>query len=499
MRRSSFLVALILCLAACQHETPATGTAPATTTSTATSSTAPAAQDPFIRYQPIDQKVFLPTATIDGWINSTPPNDAAIDDHCWKLWAAMNKPSGQTFNGTALPIWETWWDSTTVYKVNEAPMPTADAGQGGDLLMAKMPNRAVPAQRRFHRPNQFFKGHTAPVSARGKVGPVTGAPALLLTFNRFTQEMKDHVWNNAYYLESTLTNLNNGWPTGTPVANRAIKPFPNTSIMTKPVFWIISGTQPTMVPYWNGLGTNASTDAENPANPTWKQCVLADPTGKAKNDQDRICNEGNPGQTTMKAGTYQVVHVNRDPSRSAFYAFQLTQDEVDDLKRFADALGNSNVSVSQVKAGDFALLVATHLSTREIDNWTWQTFWWQPNASKLAADPPTRMAPPASIPKPWNQYAGCTAYYMVNPPGSKTGKGRLCYNPYLETDLTGLKGPSKTGQGTGVNSNCMSCHRAAAWTTNQYATAFELDAGDKIWFANNTKLDFAWSMQTFAH
>jgi hypothetical protein len=96
-------------------------------------------------------------------------------------------------------------------------------------------------------------------------------------------------------------------------------------------------------------------------------------------------------------------------------------------------------------------------------------------------------------------YAGCSAYYMVNPPGSQTGTPRLCYNPYLETDLTGLNGKDKTGSGTGVQSNCMTCHRAAAWPDNSYAIAFELDAGDPIWFKTNTKLDFAWSMQNFAH
>lgn len=502
MRRSLIPVAIALIVLACQKETRTTDTSTTTTgtTTTAATAAAPAAQQ-VIRYTPINPGVFVPLATIDGWINATPPDDAAIADHAWDVWLAMNADSGQRYNGTPLPVWETWYDSTVVYKLDEGPAVAAtDSAQGGDVLMAKKPKRSVGSQRRFHRPNQFFKGHTAPTStARTDANPVTGNAGLLLTFNRFTQEMKDHVWNNSYWSKQMLTNLNTNWPASTPIAQRAIKPFPNTSIMTKPVFWIISGTEPTMVPYWNGLGSNASTNTANPANPTWKQCVLADPTGKAKNDQDRVCNQGQPGQTTMKAGTYQVVPVSATPAQSAFYAFQLTQQEVDDLKQFADELGNSNVNVSQVSVGNFALLVAMHVSTREIDNWTWQTFWWQPNLSQLAADPPTAMSPPATIPKPWNQYAGCTAYYMVTPPGAPNGQPRLCYNPYLETDLTGLRGKEKTGQGTGVQSNCMTCHRAAAWPTNQYAIAFELDPGNPIWFTGNTKVDFAWSMQNFAH
>ena len=493
MRRSFIAPALVLCLFACsKEETPA----PADTASAPTPA-ATAASSPVIEYTPINPNVYVPTATIDGWINSSPPNDAAIADHAWDVWTAMNVESGQTWNGTPLPIWETWYDATVVYKVDEGSM-TLNATQGGDPVAKAQRRRTLP-QRRFHRPNQFFKGHTVQPVRAAAAGEPAGNAGLLLTFNRFTQEMKDHVWSNSYWQKSTLDALNKSWTPATPVAQRAIKPFPNTSIMTKPVFWIISGSEPTMVPYWNGLGSGASTNAKNPSNDTWKQCVLADPTGKATSDVDRVCNAGKPGQTTMKAGTYQVVPVAANPANSAFYAFQLTQQEVDDLAQYADELGNSNTSMP--KAGDYALLVAMHVSTREIDNWTWQSFWWQPaaNLSKLPADPPTAMAPPVTVTKPWSSYAGCAAYYMVTPPGSAGGKGRLCYNPYLETDLTGLKSKDKTGSGTGVQSNCMTCHRAAAWPTNQYTIAFQLNDDDKLWFGANTKVDFAWSMQGNAH
>lgn len=499
MRRSLSLIALALCLFACKVEQPASDTAATNTDTAAPAASAPSG-DTLINYVAVNQSVFVPMNTIDGWINANPPNDAAIDDHAWDLWTAINVDSGQSYNGTPLPVWETWYDATVVYKTDEATAPTAsaDAAQQGGDPMATMPKRRTIPQRRFHRPNQFFKGHAPADSQKTARATPTGNAGLLLTFNRFTEEMRKHVWDNSYYLKSKLDSVNSGWNASTPVADRAIQPFPNTSIMTKPVFWIISGTQPTMVPYWNGLGSNASTDAQNPKNQTWKQCVLADPTGTAKNDVDRVCNQGQPGQTTMKAGTYQVVRVNANPANSAFYAFQLTQQEVDDLEEYADELGNSNTS--NPKAGDFALLVAMHVSTREIDNWTWQSFWWQPAPNvTLPADPPTAMAPPSSVPKPWNMYAGCSAYYMVNPPGAPNGTGRLCYNPYLETDLTGLKGKDKTGQGAGVQSNCMTCHRAAAWRRNSYAIAFQLNADDKLWFGDNTKLDFAWSMQNFAH
>jgi hypothetical protein len=68
-----------------------------------------------------------------------------------------------------------------------------------------------------------------------------------------------------------------------------------------------------------------------------------------------------------------------------FYAFRLNQDEVDGLGQFKFKLilSNSNMEETpeEVEEGDYALLAAMHASTREVDDWTWQTFWWTPRPS----------------------------------------------------------------------------------------------------------------------
>src|SRR5688572_8102510 len=109
MRRSLFLIALVL-FVACTSESTSTVSRTETTATTATAPQAAAPQQQEIRYTPINQSVFVPTATINGWINANPPNDTAIDDHCWDLWLAINADSGQSYNGTPLPVWETWYD-----------------------------------------------------------------------------------------------------------------------------------------------------------------------------------------------------------------------------------------------------------------------------------------------------------------------------------------------------------------------------------------------------
>src|ERR1700751_3068194 len=38
-----------------------------------------------------------------------------ITQHTWNLWAGMTADSGQSFNGSKLPYWETWCSDTEVF------------------------------------------------------------------------------------------------------------------------------------------------------------------------------------------------------------------------------------------------------------------------------------------------------------------------------------------------------------------------------------------------
>ena len=49
-------------------------------------------------------------------------------------------------------------------------------------------------------------------------------------------------------------------------------------------------------------------------------------------------------------------------------------------------------------AGDVAILVAMHVSTRETARWTWQTFWWTPTPE----NPHAPSSP--NIAMLWSQY-----------------------------------------------------------------------------------------------
>jgi hypothetical protein len=83
----------------------------------------------------------LPAATIDGWMVAG--NTTAIRAHAWDLWSGMTAPSGQTYRGQQLPVWETWFGFNEVF-----PAPAAQAAQGGAnrvMAIAAQPHRVLRA------------------------------------------------------------------------------------------------------------------------------------------------------------------------------------------------------------------------------------------------------------------------------------------------------------------------------------------------------------------
>lgn len=136
-------------------------------------------------------------------------------------------------------------------------------------------------------------------------------------------------------------------------------------------------------------------------------------------------------------------------------------------------------STNRAVAGQLAILVAMHVTTKEISNWTWQTFYWVPNpdqvgrpSSALAAQVrPKELKGAAGH---YALYAGCAMVILNQPITGGTNKGvsvLFSYNPYLEGGFSGLgTGPNNAfqvasplikGQPFGVQTNCMTCHALA--------------------------------------
>jgi hypothetical protein len=177
---------------------------------------------------------------------------------------------------------------------------------------------------------------------------------------------------------------------------------------------------------------------------------------------------------------------------------------------------DSTEGVKNAEPGNIAILVAMHVTTKEISNWTWQTYYWAPNpdtpwspSSFLAAS-----LRPAQITGAAAHYAAVSAYTMVLPNqpitgGTNTGATPMIgYNPYLEAGFSGL-GPVgdpntdfnipslliPSRPPVGIQTNCMTCHSLATedgmigYSTDQYISM------DSSFFIDRVQLDFAWSIQ----
>ena len=414
-------------------------------------------------------------AEIQGWIDKV--DMKAIRKHGWDVWASITSPSGEG----DLPVWETWYSGHDLFD---------NVDSGGKLTRTKF--------RPFKDPRQFH--HQSVVQRQ-----IPQDPAEQVTsFNRYTSSVARFIWDNGLNRASVLDSINLAFDkAGTPVVDRQVLTSRDStdskSIVLKPVFQFISGSEPTAVPYWDGISPETTTNLANPEPYTWRQAVVVDPTGKLKpGDTVEMSFNGEP------KGPLPVV------SLDDFYHFVLTKEEADAYSQFAETsgddvgAGNKGDSASvaaMVKEGNIALLMAMHVTTKEIPNWTWQTFYW-------AADPGNPLYGadrPSSITGPWAHYNMEVAYFMVTPPGNPKGEPFVAFNPYLETNLSGTV---KTSSGekvkwTGVNSNCMTCHRLAAWKQNpggngpktpDYQPDGFIDPADSALFAGFTKLDFLWSL-----
>jgi hypothetical protein len=405
--------------------------------------------------------------TINEWISTL--NDSKIRAHAWDIWESIN-----TKTPKGLPIWESWFSGYEIFEANDG-LEARNAGHD------------------FENPAQFF--HAGHIPVRKAERPTS--------FNRFSPSLAQFIhksrFNNKYVLDSINQSFINN---NTPIVNREINTSVDStdefSFSLKPVFQFINGSGPTAIPYWAGISTQTTKSLINPSPDTWLQCVIVDPTEKLK-----------PGDKVKMSCNGQAAKLWPVVSLSKFYHIKITADEAKAFSDFAKTSGDDvgqlnkgdSVSVEEtVKPGNIALLTAMHVTGKEIVNWTWQTFWWSPDNK----NPVFGADRPASIKAPWNNYNMRTAYYMVSPANAKTnGEPNVQFNPYLETNLRDtLPVPGSKKDSViwyGVFSNCMSCHRMAAWPGNQYIPAGYIDGGDTSLFKKLTKTDFLWSIPTRAH
>jgi hypothetical protein len=244
-----------------------------------------------------------------------------------------------------------------------------------------------------------------------------------------------------------------------------------------------------------------------PMHTTWTNAVAIDPAGRHP--------EGTLVQVNVN-GSVDKPNLKWAPtvSLARFYAHRLTNaQDVADAKVYmtmmSSAAGEQERFVTNAgqtpELGDWIVLLGMHVTTKELGDWTFQTFWWMPEARTG----PFASGRPAFVRPPFDNYSMCTAYSTVSPMGPR-GALPICFNPYLETDLGATKPYTMEGKTypadpmAGTRASCQNCHRRAAYPAFDPKIPYAADVGhvyndgyrspDDPYFAKLLKVDFMWSV-----
>ena len=408
--------------------------------------------------------------TITKWTDQR--NTQAMTFHAWRLWAALSSLTKENFRGASAPVFMTWWPQEDTFSAPTGPSMARAAALGPAVRFS-----------RPHVPTNRFAPPAQQPAAAPTATPLPGSQNPITVTVQYDNDVYTQVQANQYYSPTVLNNINNGWG-NTPLANQNIQNFPNTSVAIKPTYLFAYANQATQLQYWTGAVN--STTPETPAYGNWNDWLWVVPPGVDPATFKRQQNDG-----------HEVVSVND------FYHFPLTAADFtasNDPLNGSVLFPNNPMSQSGFAPGDYAILVAMHVASREVPNWTWQTFWW-------TIDTPVIPAPIKSrINAPFNHYQTAVAYsFTQDGLNSPSSLSTLCFNPFLETGF-GNSTFVYPGQ-LGIESNCISCHRAAAWPAIPPASAPSgsvnpgyvaygvINPGDPYLFSGQTKTDFLWGPQ----
>ena len=420
-------------------------------------------------------------ATLTAWItalsrgsaiDAAPAAFEKIHLHAWGLWTALTTETNQSLGGQKLRVFETWL--------------TPDDLTGAPAVRERAPLRQL-AQLRVQA--EEFEPPAEP--------PGDTSTARVLGFTKFNPAAAEHISKQDLLHLSTLDTLLQG-------GAQQVTPFPAETLVVKPVFQVITASTLTDGRYYLLKAWPGPPDTPRAWGPAqWPGGVWIDLLGggEGRGAIDELA--ASDGSTRTSATTYPLAQLIN---------YRLSASDA--------AAVNVDKPGTNAVAGDIAILVAMHVSTREIARWTWQTFWWTPtpedphapSSPNIAAQRPDQLRGAA------RNYAMALAYSLLTPDqpyvgGENSGAAVYAYNPWIETrflpaDLPdSLPGTSPDGQPAsnnfGVQTNCMSCHARATHnpqiltTAPRFSGARYVDLIDPQ-FVGTLQVDFLWSIARHA-
>jgi hypothetical protein len=412
-------------------------------------------------------------ATVEQWVKSR--NDKKIREHGWYLWAGLNlaAPDGS-------PAWRTWCTSTQAFATGLQQMQATASGMTGQVAASaetSNPQLSINAKRLanastggaepinfpnppyYPLPPQVKRNH--PKCVEVVPGP-NGLKQEQLKDGFVFQNNGDIMVAGVIYNDPAYNwirdqklylapNLNCQLPP--PLGTGPMPAMPAGSIVLKPMMWPVQGKGYTALPLWDDPpagdgGKYVGFEIQQ----KWPRAVAVTPQAQrvvrtSVNYLYGVYTNNMLGRRQIGPLTYrdaEVVPVDQ------FYYFQ------PDLKKMSDcdhAILDASAYWTYNKAfsaGDYLVLIAMHVMTKEQPDWTFQSVWWhdRPDRGPYATFRPD--IPPSQAPGPWRHYLMTSTYGTTQRPGGK--QLPVAYNPYIELAADHP-----------IVTNCMNCHHRAAW------------------------------------
>lgn len=387
-------------------------------------------------------------------------------DHGWVLWTKLIRQINDSD-----PIWKTWYSDDEVFGSRLGPATT----HGGQTTWEREPRFHFSPSRQLERqpatprtasdvvpsdPTRWGPMSPSPTSP----GPIDGAKARSqpVVSVLYSEEAYLHIRRTGYHLSSSYKEMHDQFDRRrAPIPQRTIFEFPRDAVAIKAVWWPIPSHRKTAVPVWE---EDPGRDPRLQYGPdAWPTFVIVDPTGQSPS----------VGQIETALDVNNVPRTGKVVPVGDFYAVTLSDVQA---------------AEARAAAGDLALLVALHVTAKEIPDWVWATFWWhhEPDQGRSAES-----RPPDLPGKPyWRHYLMEVALSMQTPPESADAGPLVCFNPWLEASTP-----------YGIRSNCMACHQRAAMEIRDgrlRQPGFEVERWrlmpDDPYFADKTRTDYLWSL-----
>lgn len=418
-------------------------------------------------------------STVLSWLSSTPFDETSIYAHAWGIWAGLTAQSGQVYQGDSLRIFETWLGITEIQTmISDTGLKTV---QQSDLNEAKKSRTPLKLPSQLGHNKQVSETIDSSFSSGGNLFVSVSYNNPAATFAISNAILKQEVLNT-YYKPGEIG---------------AIPVFPNDAITLKPTYFAAKPQGNLIrIPVWPGEPQAPQAFSFS----QWDNYIYADTT-----------NSQQPGKSLKP-----VAGSETNPDSIAGATCNLSDFIYFEMDAAMAAYVNTEQSSQGANfvGGDMAILVCMHVATKEISNWTWQTFYWDPNPSQPKF-PGTNLAKPSQITGAPAHYSVSTAYSMLAPNQPITGGTNdqlympvFGYNPYLEAGFSPVTFDSVANNFHseyvyGMQTNCMSCHAMANYSPNVslgaqdsfplYTTNQYIDMSDAR-FKSRVQLDFAWSI-----